>query len=200
MNLNLCGFSDQLFPYICPYFGPNKITANRIEQDSLDVEEITFSVKGWVEILNRTEMNAAVILQEISYNQNISQCLDVNKKLIDRDIVHQELEILSTAMYSMITSAFKILKQEVSFEKEVTYIFGKTTIREKCAELQILADQMIYKFVQYSEHKNEELLLLTAKLDVNSPLNHIPKDLINLFATTMFELKLNDAKNDCKAI
>ena len=49
---------------------------------------------------------------------------------------------------------------------------------------------MIFKSVKHDD-ANGILLLLAAKSDVNSLLNNIPKDLINLFAIKLFEVKLD---------
>lgn len=152
----------------------------------------------WILILSSIGDNAVCILNEVY--QNTNSCRDIRGNLIDRHTVNEELQILAKDINKINNFIYGLLKRKPQLDKSINYFNqGLASINEQCAKLRIQADEMIFKSVQHSDHKKEELLLLAAKLDDKCPLNNIPKELINIFATTMFEVKLNDAQKACTA-
>ncbi len=153
----------------------------------------------WIMILTCLSENAGFILDEMHHNTH--SCWDIRGYLIDRHTVHEELQILAKDINKINNFICELLIRKPEFNKTINYFHhGITSINEKCVKLWSQADEMIFKSVQHSDHKNEELLLLAAKLDETCILNHIPKELINIFAITMFQLKLNDVNKACGAI
>lgn len=167
---------------------------NNIRDACVNFEKIgeVYPVFLWISTLEKVTHDAALILDKVCHNIPFIECF--NEKIIDRKNVCKELLIVAANINNIIDLAFKMLKQKPIFENTT-----KFKINDRCAKLQIIAEKMISESIMHDD-ENEVLLFLAAKSDENSTLNKIPKDLINLFATTMFELKLNDAKNDCKAI
>lgn len=144
---------------------------------------------GWIILLKCLEENAVTILNEM--HQNTNSCRDFKGNLIDRNTVHKELQILAHDINKIINFIFELLKRKPQLDITINYFNqGLTSIKKECAKLQFRADEMILKSVS----ANGILLHAAAKLDVNSSLNNIPKELINIFATKMFELKLDEAK------
>lgn len=171
------------------------LESNNIRDACVNLKRIgeVYTVFKWISTLEKTSDDATFIFDKVSHNIDYFKDF-YNIETINRKVVYKELLIVAANLNNIIDLTFKILDQKPIFE-----IMTNFSIKDQCAKLQIIADKMIFESVKH-DNTNEALLFLAGKSDVNSPLNQIPKDLINLFATTMFELKLNDAKNACKAI
>jgi len=151
----------------------------------------------WIVILTGIEDNAVCILNEVY--TNTSSCRDIRGNLIDHHTVNEELQILAKDINKITNFFYGLLIRKPQLAATINYFNqGLTSINKQCTKLQIRADEMIFKSVKHDD-ANGILLLAAAKVDGNI-LNAIPKDLINLFATTMFEVKLNDVKLACGAI
>lgn len=195
--LSLCG---EVVP---GYKGDDRITSNRIHtrrENFLSRECWLYkqlTAYGWTDDLSVIKRDAATILKLVIHSTD--SCRDIENKLIDRHTVHQELQILAEDIIAIVNLVFERLIENPKLDVNIHHHTGLTSIREQCRILKNQAMEMIFKFSKH-DNENQVLLFLAAKLDGTCSFNHIPKDLINIFATTMFELKLNDAKKACGAI
>lgn len=195
--LRLCG---ELIP---GYSGDYSITAHRIHKypKKLSPSHWTYpmlSELGWIERLSMTKRDADSILKLVFKNTN--SCKDINNNLIDRHIVHKELQILAKDIISIINLAFARLLTKPELDVDANQRLGLNTIRGQCQILKSQARHMIFKSVKHDIENQVKLLFLASQSDLNSPLNQIPKELINLFATIIFEDKYGKAKKDCGLI
>ena len=130
---------------------------------------------------------------------NVENCKNEEGKLIDRKDIRDELQTLAKDINKIIDYVSDLLKRKPHLDLGHNRFNKLISIKSESAKLQIKADEMIFKSVKHDD-ANGILLLLAAKSDVNSLLNNIPKDLINLFATTLFEVKLDKSIKDSKDI
>lgn len=150
---------------------------------------------GWIAKLECMNENAVYILKEVNHNTDC--CRGIKGNLINRNVVHEELQILAKDINIIIKYVFDLLVRKPRLDIEIRRSYGQFSIKKECAKLQIRADEMIFKSVRHDDYA-QVLLFLAAKSDLNSPLNHIPKELINIFATTLFEVKLHKAIKDSR--
>jgi len=178
MNLN--GLSSNI---ILNY--PVKTIHKTCNQLSI-MESSYFDGSGWITSLEFTNDFARRIIL------NVEHCKNEEGKLIDRQAIRDDLQILAKDINKIINYVFDLLIRKPHLDVGENRFNKLISTKSETAKLQIQADEMILKSVKHDD-ANGILLLLAAKVDGNI-LNAIPKELINIFATILFEVKLNQAK------
>ncbi len=187
MNINGLSSNDIL------NFPVNKIHKTSREKELSGMESSYYDGSGWIARLEFTNDFANSILLKVE------RCKNGEGQLIDRNIIRDDLQILAKDINKLITYVFDLLVRKPYLDVIQNRFNRLITIKSECEKLQIKADEMVFKSVQHDDEV-QVLLFLATNSDVNSPLNQIPKDLINLFATTLFEVKLDQALKDSRDI
>lgn len=185
--MNLTGFNSSI---ILSY--PANIIQKTCRQLSA-MESSYDDGSGWIARLEFTNDFANGIILNVEYSKN------EEGKLIDRKVIRDELQILAKDINKILNYVSDLLIRKPHLDVGQNRFNKQISIKSECAKLQIKADEMIFKSVKHDDEV-QVLLLLSAKSDENSPFNHIPKELINIFATTLFEVKLDQAIKASRAI